>query len=138
MDWITVLSIVFAVGGAAMLALGRRQYTRRRAFVHGSTVVTGTIVGLTENRDHDAISYFPTVRFQAASGSSITFQSEMGSSTDDNKIGDTVTVRYRPEQPHVAEIDAFMPLWGLTVLFGGLGVVFLFIGFAILAGAVPR
>jgi len=60
----------------------------------------------------------------------------MGSSSQGKSIGDSVAVRYKPDQPHVAEIDAFMPLWGLTLLFSVLGVVFLFVGVGILTGVL--
>ena len=58
----------------------------------------------------------------------------MGSSAAAKRIGDSVTVRYSLDQPHVAEIDAFMPLWGQTLLFGVLGSMFLFVGAGILMG----
>jgi hypothetical protein len=61
----------------------------------------------------------------------------MGSSSEAGRIGDTVAVRYRSDQPHMAEIDSFMSLWGLTLLFGVLGVVFLFVGLGILVGVLP-
>jgi hypothetical protein len=61
----------------------------------------------------------------------------MGSSSTAGRIGDTVAVRYRPDQPHVAEIDSFMSLWGLAVLFGVLGAVFLVVGLGILVGLIP-
>jgi Protein of unknown function (DUF3592) len=83
------------------------------------------------------ISSFPKVKFRTPSGREVIFQSEMGSSSEARRIGDTVAVRYRSEQPDVAEIDSFMPLWGLPVLFGGLGAVFLFVGLGILSGLLP-
>jgi hypothetical protein len=137
MDWVTVLSSIFTLVGGAMLVAAGRQFARRRAFVRHSAIASGTIVALTENRERDEISYFPKVKFQTPSGREITFQSEMGSSSEAGRIGDTVGVRYRPDQPHVAEIDSFMSLWGLTLLFGVLGVVFLFVGLGILVGLLP-
>jgi hypothetical protein len=136
MDWVTVLSTIFALVGAGMLIAAARQFARRRAFLRNSATASGTVVALTESRDRDENSYFPKVKFQTTSGLEVTFQSEMGSSCEAKQIGDPVTVRYRPDQPHLAEIDALMPLWGLTVLFGGLGVVFLFVGLGILAGVL--
>ena len=53
------------------------------------------------------------------------------------KNRDTVAVRYRSDQPDVAKIDSFMSLWGLPVLLGGLGAVFLFVGLGILCGLLP-
>jgi hypothetical protein len=134
MDWITLLSIIFALVGAAMLMAAGRRYTRTRAFVRQSAIAPGTIVALTENRERDEISYFPKVTFRTPSGREITFQSEMGSSLDAGRIGHAVVVRYRPDQPHTAEIDSFMSLWGLALVFGVLGGVFLFTGLGILLG----
>jgi len=136
-DWVTGLSSIFALVGGAMLVAAGRQFARRRAFVRHSAIASGTVVALTENRERDEISYFPKVKFQTPSGREVTFQSEMGSSSEAAGIGDTVAVRYRPDQPHVAEIDSFMSLWGLTLLFGVLGVVFLFVGLGILVGFLP-
>ena len=137
MDWITALSTIFALVGGAMLLVAGRQFARRRAFVRHSAVASGTIVGLTENREREEISYFPKVRFHTASGREVTFESEMGSSSQAGRIGDTVAVRYRPDQPEAAEIDRFMSLWGVALLSGGLGLVFLFLGLGILAGLLP-
>jgi len=137
MDWITVLSTIFALIGGAMLILAGRQFARRRDFVRHSAVASGTIVALTENREREEISYFPTVKFQTPSGREVTFQSEMGSSAQAGRIGDIVAVRYRPDQPEVAEIDSLMSLWGVPLLSGGLGAVFLFVGLGILAGWLP-
>jgi hypothetical protein len=137
MDWTTVLSGLFAAIGGVMLVGAGRRFARRRTFVRHSAVTTGTIVRLTENREREEISYVPTVKFTTPSGREVTFDSEMGSSMDAGQVGDTVAVRYRPDQPHVAEINSFMSLWGLTVLLGVLGVVFTFVGVGILVGFVP-
>ena len=134
MDWVTVVSSIFVLVGAAMLIAAGREFTRRRAFLRSSATVSGTIIALTETRERDEISYFPKVEFHTPSGQGVTFQSAMGSSTAAKRIGDSVMVRYRLDQPHVAEIDAFMPLWGPTLLLGGLGSVFLFVGAGILTG----
>ena len=136
MGWITVVSSVFVLVGVAMLIAAGREFSRRRAFLRNSATAPGTIVALTEDRNRDEISYFPKVEFHTPSVRGITFQSGMGSSTAARTIGDSVRVRYRLDQPHVAEIDAFMPLWGPTLLFGALGGVFLFVGAGILTGVL--
>ena len=136
MDWVTVVSSIFVLVGAALLIAAGREFTRRRGFLRSSATASGTIIALTEDRNRDEISYFPKVAFHTPSGRAITFQSGMGSSTAAKRIGDSVTVRYRLDQPHVAEIDAFMPLWGQTLLFGALGSVFLFVGAGILTGVM--
>jgi hypothetical protein len=139
MDWVTVLSLVFALIGGAMLVAGAAQFGRRRTFLLHSTTAAGIIVARIENlesRDGDARTYFPKVTFRTSAGREVTFQSEMASSGA-GQIGETVRVRYRVDQPHVAEIDSFMALWGSTMLFGALGAVFLFVGLGILTGLLP-
>jgi hypothetical protein len=134
MGWITAVSSIFVLVGVAMLIAAAREFGRRRACFRNSATASGTIIALAENRDRDEISYFPEVQFHTSSGQAITFRSGMGSSTEAKGIGDSVTVRYSLDPPHVAEIDAFMPLWGLTLVFGVLGGVFLLVGAGILTG----
>ena len=132
----TVLSSIFALVGGAMLVAARWQFTRRRAFVQDSAIASGTIVELIEERVrnttsgsmNDEISYFPKVKFQTPSGREVTFQSETGRGWKAGQIGRTVAVRYRPDQPDVAEIDSFMSLWGVTLVLGVVGGGFLFAG----------
>ena len=134
MDWVTVVSSIFALVGVAMLVAAVRQFNRTRAFLRKSAIASGIVIALIENRERDEVSYFPKIKFQTPPGRDITFESAMGSSSQARSIGDRIAVRYRPDQPNVAEIDAFMPLWGLTLLFSALGVVFLFVGVGILTG----
>jgi len=132
----TVLSSIFALVGGAMLVAAGWQFTQRRAFVRHSAIASGTIVALIEERSSDMtsdsmneeISYFPKVKFQTPSGREVIFQSAMGSGRKAGRIGRTVAVRYRPDQPDVAEIDSFMSLWGVTLVLGVVGVGFLFAG----------
>jgi len=135
-DWVTVVSL-FAIIGVVMLIAAGRELGQRRAFVRQSATASGTIVALTENREGEEISYFPKVKFQSASGRVITFESGMGSRSDAERIGQTVAVRYRTDQPAFAEIDSFMSLWGKTLTFGVLGAAFLFVGVGILIGLIP-
>ena len=137
MDWIAILAGIFTLIGVAMLIAAVRQFGRRRDFIRYSATVFGTIIALTENREGGEITHFPKIRFQAASGREITFESAMGSSLATHRVGDVVTVRYRVDQPYQAEIDSFMSLWGVALLFGVLGVAFLFVGLGILGGLIP-
>jgi hypothetical protein len=137
MTWVTAVGGALALAGLGSLGAGVRQFAAKREFLRASSVASGTVVAVTENRERDDISYFPTIAFRAASGLDVRFESGMGQSTHALKIGDPVPVRYRSDDPSIAEIDAFLPLWGPTLLLCGLGVVFLSIGIGLLAGAVP-
>ena len=110
MDWIAILAGIFTLIGVAMLIAAVRQFGRRRDFIRYSATVFGTIIALTENREGGEITHFPKIRFQAASGREITFESAMGSSLATHRVGDVVTVRYRVDQPYQAEIDSYTTL----------------------------
>ena len=60
-----------------------------------------------------------------------------GGRPPDWRVGQAVTVRYRPESPHQAEIESFLALWGLALICGGLAAVFLGLGLGLLLGLVP-
>ena len=135
---VTLLSTVFLAVGIAMSALAARHVVRRRAFVRDSEVATGIIVALNENRDQDETSYFPSVRFSTAAGREVTFQSATADGRGIWKIGDQLPVRYRREQPTIAEIDSVAALWGLPLVLALLGGAFLFAGVGALVGWIPN
>lgn len=137
MSFVTVLSSVFALLGGGLLVMAGRECARRRLFVRQSTRVHGVIVALREHREGVEITYAPRVRFQAPSGGEITFESGMSSNPPVGRVGAAVAVRFRSDQPQVAEIDTFLSLWGTTLLFGALGVAFTFVGLGILTGLIP-
>ncbi len=136
-DVVTVVSASFVVIGAGLSVRAWRAFLRRRAFLRDSLVATGVIVALTENRERDEISYFPRIRFRSLAGHDITFQSGAGSSAASWRTGGTVVVCYRKDRPEIAEVGSFAALWGPTLLFAGLGVIFLFVGIGILVGWLP-
>ena len=137
MDFVTVVSTVFAAIGLVMLGLAARQLFQRRAFLRNSVTATGEIVELIEVMEGIEVNYFPKVMFRTAAGEQVTFQSKVGGHNSRRRVDQRVTVRYRPDQPHDAEIDSFFSLWGLTLSFGLWGGIFTFVGLGILAGWVP-
>lgn len=134
---LTVLGAIFVVAGAGLSLLATRYLVSRRAFLRNSDVTTGVVVALGESRDQDETSYSPTVRFRTAAGREVTFQSGTGSGKASWSIGDSIRVRYRRDQPDSAEVSSFAALWGPSLLFALLAVVFLSIGFGVLAGWLP-
>jgi hypothetical protein len=137
MNWIAALGVIFVLIGGGLLAAAVSHFRRRRAFIKQSTTAKGTIVAFAENREGEEVSYFPRIAFNTPSGREVIFESGAGSSSNPGRIGNTVTVRYRPDQPDVAEIDSFVSLWGPALLLAFLGVLFLSIGLGILAGWLP-
>jgi hypothetical protein len=102
-------------------------------------VAPGVVVALREERDgmeSQSFSY-PRVRFRTASGRDITFESGMGRGGASWKTGEVVSVRYQRDQPEVAELDSFASLWGPTVLFALLAIVFVAVGAGLWFGLIP-
>ena len=72
-----------------------------------------------------------------SSGRDVTFEAGMGRSGDGWRVGDTVSVRYRLDQPEIAEIDSIVALWAPAALFGLLAVVFVSVGISLWFGVIP-
>ena len=137
---VPVIGGLFTSIGCAMSALALRHGLRRRDFLRGSCTSAGTNVGLREDPDPTSAvrwTTFPRIRFQTSAGREITFDSGLGSSNSDWRVGQPVTVRYRPESPNKAEVDSFFALWGLALICAVLATVFLGLGLGLLLGLVP-
>jgi hypothetical protein len=128
------LAAIFVALGAGLWIAAARRFMARRAFVAGSVLAQGRVVGFRETRDRDRTSYFPEIEFRTQSGRAVRFHSELGSEEPARALGDAVSVRYRAEAPSAAEIDSFFSLWGLSVSLGALGAIFAGIGAALLLG----
>lgn len=124
--------------GVALLGAALRHWRARRAFLAGSAVASGRVVGFEERRDGDPQSgHFARVSFRTGAGREITFVSEVGSEIPSERVGDALRVRNRPESPLDAEVDEFWALWGVTTLLAVLGLAFLAIGLGLVAGWIP-
>ena len=133
----TIIGVIFVAAGTGLSFQAIRLVIQRRVFLRDSEVATGVIVALVETRDEDEASCFPTVRFRTATGQVVTFQSGAGTGKADWRVGDPVEVRYRRDRPDSAEVSSFAALWGLALVFAVLGIGFLFVGIAVLAGWIP-
>ena len=115
----------------AMLALGVYFIVDTIAFVNRYATIEGTVVGVerkTVGMEGGPMD-FPTVRFVIEGGRSIVFTSNSGESDRwQERIGESVTVRYDQADPTNAKIDSFFQLWGLSAILFGIGGVFLFLG----------
>ena len=136
---VTVLGGIFSLIGAGLSVVAGRHFIRRLAFVRSSAVVAGVIVALREERDGmEAQSFrYPRVRFRTASGRDVTFESGMARGGDAWRIGATVSVRHRLDDPEMAEFDSVAALWGPTLVFALLAIVFLGVGAGLWLGFIP-
>lgn len=139
MPLVTVIGGLFLVIAAGLFLIAARHGIRRLAFMQKSAVVDGVVVALREDRDGmDTVRVrFPRVRFRTASGRAITFEAGMGRGGAAWHVGDTVPVRYRADHPETAELDGFVALWGPTMAFALLALVFLGVGLSAWLGLIP-
>ena len=138
MNILKIIGSVFAFIGLVFILVSFWNYRNTRQFLAQSATAPGEVVDLVlrssqtgDSRTSSGV-YYPVVRFATPEGQYIEFQSGVGSQPPAYRIGDPVTVRYRPDDPYRARIDSFFQLWFLSVLFGGLGFVFGSIGFVLI------
>jgi hypothetical protein len=109
-------------------------YLHARSFTRSATRAQGTVVRLEkrESRDSGTHYYYPVVTFQDAQGAAQELFSSVGSFPPSHRVGDTVTLLYRAEEPRKAKLDGFFYVWGLAAIAGGVGSFWLIAGFAML------
>lgn len=89
---------------------------------------------VSERKDHRGdykteTNYNPIIEFTTESGDTIQFASGMVTTIRSYyEIGEEVEVFYNPDEPQQAEIDAFLPVWGIHIVLIGLGVLSLVAG----------
>jgi uncharacterized protein DUF3592 len=127
------------LSGVGLSVVAARHFIRRLAFIRKSAVADGVVVALREERDgtDNQRACFPRIRFRAASGREVTFEAGMARGADGWHVGEVVAVRYWVERPETAELDGFVALWGPTVVFALLAVVFVGVGISLWFERIP-
>lgn len=128
MKMISILKYAFPIIGLAMLAGAFYSYSSTQQFLSSALTTDGKVIELIRSRSQDSVTYRPVVQFVARDGSNIEFSSNSGSNPPSYSRGQTVEVLYREDAPEKAKINSFFSLWGLPVILGSLGAVFVLIG----------
>ncbi|MBV9713542.1 MAG: DUF3592 domain-containing protein [Ktedonobacteraceae bacterium] len=125
------VGLIFLVGGLFFLMDTLK-------FLPGTLSAQGTITHCTYGTDSEGNSNgcSPTVSFKTRSGQSISFFSSTSSSTFHE--GDSVPVRYHPNNPQDGRIDAFWVVWLIPVLFCGVGLIMFLSGPFVLLRVIIR
>lgn len=128
-----IARIVFPLVGAGLLVGAAFTYEKRASFIAEAVRGDGVVIDLESSRSGSSSdrTYRPVVRFVTEDGERVEFTSSFGSNPPSYSRGDRVRVLYLPSRPRDAEIESFFALWGVTVILGGIGAVFLVIGVAI-------
>jgi hypothetical protein len=124
--WFAVVSAVIC------LVISLFAFLHARSFTRSATRAQGTVVRLETRESRDSgMVYHPVVTFQDAHGATQELYSSVGSFPPSHRVGDTVTVLYRAEEPRKAKLDGFFYVWGLAAITAGIGSFWLIAGLAI-------
>jgi hypothetical protein len=113
--------------GITLLSFGLYNLVDTVKFSNASVSGLGTITGYSVSKSSGTRSsktFAPEVSFRAPSGRLIRFRSQLSTSIISKKVGDRIAVKYDPAEPHHAEIDGFLPMWGPSLILLLLGAAF--------------
>ncbi|RDB05165.1 DUF3592 domain-containing protein [Runella aurantiaca] len=126
---------VFALIGLIMAAVSWNFYKSDKAFMNKSLSAMGTVVRWDYVRStRGETTFYPVIAFETAEGQKIEFRNGVGTTRRKGSYqeGERVKVRYETQNPANAKIAGFWELWGLTVVLGGFGLVFIGAGLKIM------
>jgi hypothetical protein len=115
-----------------VIAAGSSLHSWR--FVSTAARTTGTVTELRDytDRENGGTSYAPTFSFRDSGGVEHSVASSLYSSPPQHRVGDTLPVLYRPNEPTSARVDGYWYLWGMPTVTGILGGLYLPVGIVIL------
>ena len=119
------LTLLFCLGGAALIVLGFLKYTDSKSFAATAKATEGEVVGF-EKYDAPGSSirddiYYALVLYKTDSGQKIRFRGPSRDGPVKLRKGDQVRVLYRPEDPENARVDSFMGLWFAAAMLWAVG-----------------
>ena len=129
MDVVRIVRTVFGLVGIGLLVGALIAVQHTRSFLADAVSAPGTVQDLvarssTDSDGHSSTTFAPVVRFTTAQGESVTFFSSTSSYPPAYRVGESVEVLYRADDPGQARIHDWFSLWGLATILGGLGTVF--------------
>jgi len=122
-------TILLLIIGISLIIGSIYSIQNTNKFLSLASTTIGNVVGFDRNDSGDSITYSPVVEFVTESGESIEFVSSVGSSDPNYSRGENVKIYYLPFSPNEAKIDGVFELWGLSIITGAIGSVFLLIVF---------
>ncbi len=124
-----IIGGLFSVIGIASIVGAVVSIVGTNSFIARSVTTSGSIIDIVTRVSEDSdgrrtSSRYPVVRFYDKTGAAFEFESSTSTGRS-TQVGETVEVRYLPENPKKARISSsFMDVWGLSVFFSIFGLVF--------------
>jgi hypothetical protein len=119
---------LLSILGVALLFGALVSYQNTSDFLADALEVPGIVTDLIYDRSGDSSVYYPVVQFEDATGRLVEFRSSAGSNPAPYSRGEAVSVYYTPGKPESARISGFFSLWGVALIIGSMGGVFLIVG----------
>ncbi|HEU5123788.1 MAG TPA: DUF3592 domain-containing protein [Verrucomicrobiae bacterium] len=121
--WITAF-------GVAMVMVGLVWGVRTWRFTSIAQRTTGTVIGLLEMNSKDSAdkTFAPEFQFQDSSGLFHTNFSNLYAYPPRYKVGETVEILYRNDNPEKAQINRVGELWFTAIFVGGFGAMLTTVG----------
>lgn len=129
------IGIVFSLLGGLLVLIGVFIFIRTRIFISKAQEVKGTVIQMVWSRGSEGGGgYSPVYQFRTIDGQTIVVSDSLSSNPPMFQEGQTIDVLYDPENPQKARIKKWMSLYFVSVLLGGMGLIFGGVGVALLIG----
>jgi hypothetical protein len=128
-----IIGIVFSLVGGLMALIAVFLFVRTRMFISNAQEVKGTVVRMVWSPGSDGGGgYSPVYQFRTIEGRLVEKQDSLSSNPPMFTEGQTIDVLYEPANPEGARIKKFWSLYFISILLGGMGLIFGGIGVVLL------
>lgn len=123
---LSVFALLFLLFPIVFGGIGGYMLVDAIRFSGIAETAVGTVVDVETHSDSDGTSYTAIFRYTGADGRSHKAPTHIASSGYDYRIGETEEILYDPGAPNdEVRVNGVFSLWGLPVIFTGVGVLFL-------------
>ncbi len=135
----TIVKWVFFANGLPMLLVALGMGLHTAFFLSSAERAAGQVVALEHSEsDEGGDLWSPRVRFSTPSGQAVEFVHGFYSNPPGFAVGEAVAVHFDPARPQNAKLGGFFSLWGLAIVFGGIGGAFTAVALWLHFAARPR
>ena len=121
-----IIGVVFGLVGLLLMAIGLFIWFRTRMFMSSAQEVKGTVIRMVYSYggSDSGGGYSPVYQFRTIDGQTIVVTDGISSNPPMFTEGQIIDVLYDPKNPQKARIKRWMSLYFVSVLLGGIGLIF--------------
>ena len=119
------MNLWFLIAGVGSLLFAIYQFLRTKMLVDRGLSTTGTVIEQKSWGGPGNKLFIHVVRYQAGDGTDVEFKNY---SLFPHKVNEAVHIRYDPRNPKRAKIDSWGKLWGFSLIYGLVGILFIVVG----------